>query len=111
MLKDLRKKHNLSQKELADVMNVAPSTISMYEKDKRSPNDKTLRAFATYFDVSTDYLLGHIRKNDTDKDDMNEYLEKLRSEPKIRVLFDIASRATKEQLNAAITFMEIMEKQ
>lgn len=108
-LKELRKKHNISQKDLAREINVAPSTISMYEKGKRSPNDELLKAIATYFDVSTDYLLGHIRKNDNKSDDMYDYLEKIRSDRDMKVLFELASKVNKDQLNLAIEFLKMME--
>ncbi|MFP4462012.1 MAG: helix-turn-helix domain-containing protein [Thermotogota bacterium] len=38
-LKELRKKNKLSQKELADVLNVSPATVSRYEKDLISPTE------------------------------------------------------------------------
>ncbi len=110
-LKELRKKYNLSQKELAKELKVAPSTISMYEKGKRSPNDGLLKKIATYFDVSTDYLLGHIRKNETDSYDMYDYLEKIRSDRDMRALFELASKVNKDQLNMAIKFLKMMENE
>lgn len=110
-LKELRKKHHLSQKELADNINVAPSTISMYEKGNRSPNDELLKKIATYFDVTTDFLLGHVRKNENNFDDMNDYLEKIRSDSDMRVLFKLASKVNKEQLNLAIKFLKMIENE
>ncbi|MBE7045958.1 MAG: helix-turn-helix transcriptional regulator [Ruminococcaceae bacterium] len=110
-LKELRKKHNLSQKDLAKEIDVAPSTISMYEMGNRSPNDELLKKIATYFDVSTDYLLGHIRKNDNYSDDTYEYLEKIRSDQDMRILFKLASKVNKDQLNLAIKFLEMMENE
>lgn len=109
-LKELRKKHKLSQRQLADEIKVAPSTISMYEQGKRSPNEELLKIIATYFHVSTDYLLGHVTKNENEDTELNGYLEKIRSDPDIRILLDKASKVNKEQLEAAITFLEIMER-
>lgn len=34
-LKSLRKSKNLLQKDLADILNVSPSTIGMYERGER----------------------------------------------------------------------------
>lgn len=57
-LATLRVGKGLSQAELGKILNIAQSTIAMYEKDKRRPDLGTLAMFAEYFNVSTDYLLG-----------------------------------------------------
>ena len=49
---------NISQKELAQKLNSAPSTLNGYLKGHRSPDYQTLIRLADFFDVSTDYLLG-----------------------------------------------------
>lgn len=58
-LKTLREHHNLSQKEFANILNIANSTLSQYESDKRVPSDEVKLQIAKYFNVSTDYLLGN----------------------------------------------------
>lgn len=57
-LKELRKRKNLTMKELGVQLNLAESTISLYENGKREPDFNTLTKIAYYFNVSTDYLLG-----------------------------------------------------
>jgi len=57
-LKSLRNSRGLSQRQLAKQLNVAPSTLAMYELDKREPDYETLKKIADFFEVSTDYLLG-----------------------------------------------------
>lgn len=109
----LRKKRNISQKELADLLKVAPSTISMYENGKRTPNEEVLKRIAGIFNVSIDYLLGYSTIKDSDnnhQDEFEEYLEELRSNPKMRILFDHAKNATKEELSAAIAFFDAINK-
>ena len=56
-LKLLRNEKNMTQKNLADLLNVSPSTIGMYERNQRDPDTATLRFLADYFSVSADYLL------------------------------------------------------
>lgn len=58
ILAELRKDKGLSQKELAMVFHVSSSTISSYETGSHLPNSEQIVAFADYFDVTTDYLLG-----------------------------------------------------
>ncbi len=56
-LKELRIQKNLSQKQLASILNVHKATISLYESGSRYPSYNILKATARYFHVSTDYLL------------------------------------------------------
>ena len=53
-----RKDVGLSQKALADILNISDAAVTMMEKSKRSPSFEVLCALADYFDVSLDYLVG-----------------------------------------------------
>lgn len=57
-LKSLREDKDMSQKDLAGAIGVSPSTIGMYESNKRTPDSEMLNRLADFFDVSVDYLLG-----------------------------------------------------
>ncbi|MBH1941597.1 helix-turn-helix transcriptional regulator [Mobilitalea sibirica] len=57
-LKQLRQKHNITQSELADILNLKPSAISNYESERNEPSFDKLILLSKYFDVSCDYLLG-----------------------------------------------------
>lgn len=56
-LRELRKREDLSMKELGRIFGIAESTVSMYENGRRQPDTETLKKFADYFNVSLDYLL------------------------------------------------------
>lgn len=58
ILKQLRNERKITQRELATLLNLSPSTIAMYETGQRKPDFQTLQKIADFFDVSTDYLLG-----------------------------------------------------
>ncbi|MED4726839.1 helix-turn-helix transcriptional regulator [Aneurinibacillus migulanus] len=57
-LSDLRTKNKLTQQELSNRLNIAKSTLAMYETGKRQPGFETLQRIADFFETSTDYLLG-----------------------------------------------------
>lgn len=61
----LREQRGMSQPQLAKELNVATSTIGMWETGKRGLKDESLRILADFFNVSTDYLLG--RTDDKEK--------------------------------------------
>ena len=52
----LRKEKNMTQKEIAKIINVAPTTYLGYEKMTSEPDLKTLIKLADFFNVSLDYL-------------------------------------------------------
>ena len=56
-IKLLRSKNKLTQKKMAELLNVTPGTISKWEKNENSPNDHISR-IAEIFGVSVDSLLG-----------------------------------------------------
>lgn len=57
-LKELRNKKGMSQRELANFLQLSPSAIAMYETGQREPDSETLKKIADFFNVSIDYLLG-----------------------------------------------------
>ncbi len=57
-LKELRKKKGISQLKLAMDLGMNQNSISRYENHEREADYSTLIAFADYFNVSIDYLLG-----------------------------------------------------
>ena len=57
-LKELRKQRGISQLKLALDLSMSQNSISRYETGSRQADYKTLIAFADYFNVSIDFLLG-----------------------------------------------------
>ena len=73
ILKELRQKSGLTQKQLAAQMGVTKSLI--YELQERVPSPSVLVKLSTIFHVSTDYLLGidttkRLDVSDLDEDDI-----------------------------------------
>jgi len=58
-LRSLIEERDMTQKELAVQLNIAPSTLGSYVQNTREPDFATLKLLAKYFGVSTDYLLDH----------------------------------------------------
>lgn len=69
-LRLLRKEKGLTQKQLADKLGLAFSTISMYERGDREPDFEILESIADFFNVSMDYLHGKSSSNTTTNDDI-----------------------------------------
>lgn len=57
-IKELRKKKNLTQEQVARRLNLTKASISGYENNTINPPNDALVKLALLFGVSTDYLLG-----------------------------------------------------
>ena len=57
-LRDLRKDHGLSMKQLSIKVGISDACISRWENGQTIVNADQLIIFAKFFNVSTDYLLG-----------------------------------------------------
>ena len=62
----------MSQKELAERLNIAKSVISFYESGDRMPSYDVLIKLAQIFNVTTDYLLGIDKKRTADLSELSE---------------------------------------
>lgn len=57
-LKDLRERKNLTQSQVAARLGVSKASISGYENNVKTPSLAVLTRLASFYSVSTDYLLG-----------------------------------------------------
>ncbi len=62
-IKELRKKLGIKQKELAQKLNILPTTLYKYEKGINSPSVEMLISIADFFGVSIDSLVGRESDN------------------------------------------------
>lgn len=89
--KELRIEKNFKQQELADDFNkifgytFSKSSISHYENGKRRPETDALIDFASYFNVSIDYLVGlsDNKKLDKPNEDINLLSEAINAVNKV----------------------------
>lgn len=63
-IKERRDAADLSQKNLADLIDVSPSAVNQYEKGEKVPSTETLLKLAKALGVTTDYLLGASKEKD-----------------------------------------------
>lgn len=57
-LKELRKENNMTQNELAKMLDMAKGTVAMWEMGKRNPGFEALEKMSEIFDRRVDYILG-----------------------------------------------------
>ncbi|MBP2056988.1 transcriptional regulator with XRE-family HTH domain [Lactobacillus colini] len=62
-IKELRKKKNLTLRELGEALKMRDNTLSQYENEKRNPKKETWQKLADFFGVSISYLQGFNKPN------------------------------------------------
>ena len=62
IIKDIRKKHNLTQKQLADKLNVTYQAVSKWENGKNIPDIALLKEISNTFDIDINELIGSSKK-------------------------------------------------
>lgn len=82
-LKELRRRHNMTQNDLAKATKISRSALGMYEAGHREPNFETLEILADYFNVDMNTLLNKTTPPNTaalriskDERDLNKFLER-----------------------------------
>ena len=74
-LKKLREEKEYSQEKLAELLEVSPSAIGMYETDKREPSDEIKIRICELLNCSLDYLLGKSNIRNSENSFKNEFVE------------------------------------
>ena len=59
ILRELLEDNDITQKQLANDLGIGVTTIGNYVRGLREPDFDTLKLFAKYFNVTTDFLLDH----------------------------------------------------
>ncbi len=56
--KTIKRRSGLTQEEFGKLFGIVKSTVSMYEKNKSTPDDSIKKKMAEHFKVLLDYLMG-----------------------------------------------------
>lgn len=81
-LRNLIEERNLTQKKVANDLNIAPSTMGGYVQGSSEPDFETLKRIAEYFNVSADYLLSMkcINCSSSSEDELIRFFRSLTNE-------------------------------
>lgn len=77
-IKTFRERKNVTQKELAEVLNTTQQTIARYENAERKADQNTLFALANYFNVSINDFFPPTRTNTNNEDELELLKETLK---------------------------------
>ena len=103
--KNLRKKNNLLQSDIAKKINVSASTIGMWEQGRNQPDNDSLIKIANIFNVSTDYLLDNDLSNIDVSNDNKKLVQSLAdglSDPLNKALYSKACELKNDRDKEAV---------
>ncbi|MCS1382763.1 helix-turn-helix transcriptional regulator [Lysinibacillus sphaericus] len=111
-LKALRTKKNLTQKQLAEKINVTHVSISGYESGNRSPDTDTLQRLADFFEVSTDYLLGRTDTSEPSTVEKEEVeFQAFANDPDLQRWYKSLPNSKEEDLRMLRSMWEVIKKE
>ncbi|WP_239257390.1 helix-turn-helix domain-containing protein [Listeria ilorinensis] len=104
---ELRNKRGLSQSQLSKLLNVATSTVGMWETEKRALKDADIVKIANFFNVSTDYLLGGTINNSTPPSNSDSF-EAFKNNPDLAAWWRNLPESDEEKLQQLKEMWEII---
>ena len=109
-LKELRNQKKLTQKQLAEKINVTHVSISGYESGNRSPDTETLQRLADFFEVSTDYLLGRTDTPALTPQEQDEfYFQAFANNPELSVFYKELPKSDEEAVERLRKIWDIIK--
>lgn len=107
-IKEFRDQRGLTQKELADLIEMGNTTIANYEKGFRTPKKNTLFKIANALNVTIDDLFPILKQSDNSIiESVEEILSQLDPEPYQRNVLTCAERQLEEQKQAKKRLSEV----
>jgi transcriptional regulator with XRE-family HTH domain len=119
-LKELRKEKNLTQEDLAKILEISRSTIAGYETERKEPDYETLKKIADFFNVSIDYLLGRtdvrspldkITKAVLDDPELLEFWNTLKDREDLKLLFNQTKKLSPKNIRQIIRIIKVIEEE
>ena len=109
-LKEIRESANLTQKSIADILNLSKSQYSNYETEYATMPIKYLSNLCDYFDVSLDFIFE--LSNQKTYDDSQNMIDKLKSGKRLKEFrkeYKITQRKLANILNTTFTTISSYE--
>ncbi|GAB4073228.1 helix-turn-helix transcriptional regulator [Barrientosiimonas marina] len=114
-MKWLREKKDLKQNKVAETLGITAYQLSRYESGKSKPDPKLIASIANYYDVTTDYLLGHNSQEtavDPEEDEKTAIINKIAKDfPNADLMFHDMANMDADQLQEVYEFIKFKMSQ
>ena len=106
-IKAARKEAGMTQRELAEKLNIGNTTISNWEKSVSRPSADQLSELCWALNVQPNYFLGSPQNSG---DELADLLQALRERPDLRELLEAARKHPKSHVEAMADFLLQMKE-
>ena len=111
-IKQARKAKEMTQEDLALALDVKSNTISNWENGISKPDADMIMELCDQLDVDANWLMAYKPKCDLPYDeDILEAMEVAFQRPELRALFSVGKSATREDIELAISIIELRKTQ
>ena len=107
-IKEYRKQHHYTQKELATLINVKPTTVSGWELGRNIPSIEMLQKLADIFHVPFDELAG-VKDSNYHSSDTKENDLKTADKNVQLIAAHIDDGTTPEEMNDILTYIDFIK--
>lgn len=108
ILVTLCEKRQISPYRMCKDIGIQPSVMSDLKAGRRKGvNAATASKIASYFSVSLNHLMGEEEENEDEN--LAVYLEELKNRKEMRMLFSLAHKASKEDVEKAVKIIEALK--
>ena len=104
----LRAERGITKSYLAKLLGRTPTIIQDWKQGKSAPNRDQLCIISNALGTTPEYLTGESDEKKplvNNDEELTEYLEELRDNPDMRMLFSITKGATKEHIQTAVKIL------
>ncbi len=105
-LKKIKKEMGITTEEISRKSGVPLGTLNkIFAGQTLDPKFETLKAICGALGIS----LAELDEYETEKDELDEYLDELHKRPEMRMLFKVAKKASKEDVENAVKIIEMFK--
>ncbi len=105
-IKRLRDTYGLTQDELGEIAGVSGKAVSKWENGAGDPRMGAIQKIADHFHISKSLIIDEYEQ----QDERQQLLERAFSDrPEMRMLFSVAEKASKEDIERAIKIIEALK--
>ena len=101
-------KNNLTQIDVATDLNLKTSTVSSWCTGQKLPRMDKIQLLADDFGLNKSDLIEDKAESSPEEQELQEYLEELRTRPEMKMLFSLSKKATKEEVEQAVRIIEAL---
>lgn len=86
-IKYLRIRKDITQEEIAQILNITRSAYANYEQGRRTPDLDTIAKLSEYYDVSIDYIIGNEKEKVLDEQCL-KLIQKIKEKDAITMILE-----------------------